>query len=522
MDGEIFSNTLTGLVGHQARFYLCSQMLSEFEKKVADFVRVNELAGSAKKLLLAVSGGADSTALLQAMQALKAEKVFTAELLCAHMNHQLRAGDADLDEEFVVTQAAKLKLPVTTRRLDVRGYSRRNKLSIETAARELRIEALSDIAKAGNCDAIVTAHQKNDNAETVLQRLTRGTGFRGLAGIWPARVFADGMKFIRPLLCVGRDEIVAYLREKNLKWREDHTNADCAYRRNYIRHRLLPEVQRNCTDSLVERLSELTRSARKFYDSVCAHTDELWPDLARFEGREISLDLKIFLNEPPPVKVELIRRSLSGVGCGERYLTQWHYESILRLAEQNVTGRRMELPGGFVVCREYGDLVFRPSRNRSVGQAPPCVDKQHDGTVTLNVPGQTRFGEYLIEATIVEGGDVGFGQFVEGKTSCVERFDPDRVRLPLIVRTRRPGDRFVPLGLTVEKKLGKFLTAQRVPHRMRKQVLVVADGEKIIWVWPIRMSEQAKVTADTRAVLQLQITDLNDRENSVYTARPGQ
>lgn len=494
-------------------------MLSEFEKKVAGFLQANELVGSAAKLLLAVSGGADSTALLHAMYSLRAEKVFTAELLCAHMNHQLRAGDSDLDQEFVVTQAARLKLPVTTRQLDVRGYSRRNKLSIETAARELRIEALSDIAKTGNCDAIVTAHQKNDNAETLLQRLTRGTGFRGLAGIWPARVFADGTKFVRPLLCVGRDEIVAYLRERNLEWRQDHTNADCVYRRNYIRHRLLPEVQRHCGASVVERLFELAQSARKFHASVCARADELWPGLADNVGGEITLDLKMFLNQPPQVKVELIRRSLARLGCGERDLTERHYEGMLRLAEQNATGKLMELPGGFVVWCEYGDLVFGPSHGRSVGQAPPYSDS---AAVRVNVPGQTRFGEYSIEAAILDAGDVELDQFLEGKTGCVERFDLDRVKLPLIVRPRRPGDRFVPLGMASEKKLGKFLTAQRVPQRIRRQVLVVAGVEKVIWVWPVRMSERAKVTADTRMILQLQITDLNDRKNSVDTAGPGQ
>ena len=497
-------------------------MSSEFEKNVAGFITANDLAGSARKLLLAVSGGADSTALLHAMHALRAERVFAAELLCAHMNHQLRAGDADLDQEFVVTQAAKLKLPVTTRRLDVRGYSRRNKLSIETAARELRIRALSDIAKTCNCDAIVTAHQKNDNAETVLQRLTRGTGFRGLAGIWPARVFADRIGFVRPLLCVGRDQILAYLREMNLEWRRDHTNADCKYRRNYIRHRLLPEVQRHCANSVAEQLFELAQSARKFHVSVCARAEELWPDLAETKGGEIMLDLETFLHEPPPVKVELIRRSLARLGCGERDLTRWHYESMLQLAERNVTGRKMELPGGFVVCREYGDLILGPSRNYPVGQAPPYVDKQSDQSVTLNVPGQTKFGECLIEATIFEADDAGLEQFAEGKTSFVERFDLDRVRLPLIVRRRLPGDRFVPFGRKSEKKLGKFLTAQRVRRRIRNQVLVVAGAEKIIWVWPVRMSEQAKVTADTRTILQLQMAYLNDRQNSVDTTGPGQ
>jgi tRNA(Ile)-lysidine synthase len=190
-------------------------------------------------------------------------------------------------------------------------------------------------------------------------------------------------------------------------------------------------------------------------------------------------------------------------------LTQGHYESILQLAGQNVTGKKIELPGGFSVRREYGNLIFGHSRNRSVGQAPPYVDKQNNQSVTLKVPGQTRFGEYLIEATILEADDVGLDQFIEGKTSCVERFDLDQVRLPLIVRPRRPGDRFVPFGLTSEKKLGIFLTAQRVPHGIRRDVLVVADGEKIIWVWPVRISEQVKVTGETRKIFQLQITALN-------------
>ena len=264
-----------------------------------------------------------------------------------------------------------------------------------------------------------------------------------------------------------------------------------------------------CSDSIVQQLSQLARSARKYYGVVCSRADELWPSLANWDAEKTVLDLKLFLTEPQPVKVELIRRSLANVGSGERNLTQGHYEGILQLAGQNVTGKKKELPGGFVAWREYGKLIFGLSRNRSVGQAPPYVDKQNNHSVTLKVPGQTRFGEYLIEATILEADDVGLDQFIEGKTSCVERFDLDQVRLPLIVRPRRPGDRFVPFGLKSEKKLGKFLTAQRVPHGIRRDVLVVADGEKIIWVLPVRISEQARVTGETRKIFQLQITALN-------------
>jgi len=496
-------------------------MLSEFEKKVADFIKANQLFGSADKVLLAVSGGADSTALLHSMYALKTESIFDAELQCAHINHQLRGAEADLDEDFVIAQAAELKLAITTKRLDVRGFASHNKLSIETAARKLRIKSLLEMAKADNCKVIATAHQKNDNVETILQRLSRGTGFRGLGGIWPVRAFegttqnedpADKVKFVRPLLCVRRDEIIEYLKERNLKWRQDHTNADCTYRRNYIRHRLLPALQQNCSGSIVEHLSDLAVSARKFYSLVCARAAKAWPELADCAAEKVKLDLKMLLTQPHPVRVEFIRRSLTTVGSGERNLTQRHYEKILQLAKQNVGGRKIDLPGAFAVLREYGSLVFARLEKKSHFNV--------DEGVKLKVPGQTRFGRYVIEATIFEAENVNLGTSktdsclsgnnIEGKTNFVERFDLDKVKLPLVVRLRKAGDRFIPLGMYAEKKVGKFLTAARVPQSIRRRTLIIADCEKIICVWPVRMSEQAKITPGTRKVLQLQIAHSNN------------
>jgi tRNA(Ile)-lysidine synthase len=489
-------------------------MLLEFEKKLARFAEANELFGSAEKILLAVSGGADSTALLYAMQALRAAKVFGAELLCAHIHHQLRGADADRDLEFVVAQAAGLNLTVRMQHLDVRRHARENKLSIETAARDLRIRALSDIARADRCDRIATAHQKNDNAETLLHRLSRGTGFQGLGGIWPVRVFAGGTTFIRPLLCVTRDEIIAYLRQRNLTWCRDHTNADCAYRRNYIRHRLLPALQRECVDPVVEQLSELARCARGFARLVGRRADEIWPDLADCTDERTLLKLKAFETCPLPVKVELIRRSLTAIGSGQRDLTQRHYERILQLAAQHVSGVKIELPSGFVVRREYGNLIFAqnpkmgfgPADGVLVGQAPPYVCSEAVEPVRLKIPGRTTFGGYVIEAGVSDAEERKSKFPVSGGAEC---FDWEKITPPVSVRFRRAGDRFIPLGLTEEKKLGKFLTAQRIPSRVRANVLVVADEEKIIWVRPVRISERTKVTNQTRRILRLRITDLD-------------
>lgn len=476
-------------------------MLSEFENKVAGFIKADVLCESADRILLAVSGGADSTALLYAVAALKAEGVLNAELLCAHINHQLRGTEAERDEDFVVAQASELNLPIVAKRVDVRSFARRSKLSIETAARKLRIDCLVGIAKTSNCKWVATAHQKNDNAETILHRLLRGTGFRGLGGIRPVQVFRQDIKFVRPLLCVRREEIIEYLKERNLKWRTDHTNYDCTYRRNYIRHRLIPALQQDCTGSIVEGLFELSRSAQRFYSLVCSCAEKVWPVVAECGGDSLKLGIQSFLIQPPSVRVELVRRSLAILGGGEGDLTRGHFETVSQLAEQRIGNKRVELPGGFVVRYEYGRLIFaRPKKDLE-------VEERTSKSVKIEVPGRTRFGRYLIEATVFEAEGEGFGKFKAQKSEFVEWFDFDKVKPPLVVCLRRVGDRFWPLGLAGEKRVGKFLTAVRVPRDIREKSLIVADSEKIIWLWPIRISEQAKVSEQTREILQLEIAD---------------
>jgi len=272
-------------------------MLVDFEKKVADFAASIGLFNSADKILLAISGGADSTALLYVTNVLVREGAVRAELICAHINHQLRGSNAWQDQEFVIAQAHKLKLPVITKSIDVRGFASRNKLSVETAARQLRIKALMDIAKANHCGCVATAHQRDDNAETIIHRLARGTGLRGLAGIWPARKFGENVTFLRPLLCVTKKEITNYLKTKNLKWRLDRTNKDCRFTRNYIRHRLIGQLQKQCEASIAELLFDLSVGAQRLYRSVCNCADGIQPALVRDNGDGIKLKIDGLSNQ---------------------------------------------------------------------------------------------------------------------------------------------------------------------------------------------------------------------------------
>jgi tRNA(Ile)-lysidine synthase len=469
--------------------------LRQLEKKVLDFLADQALFAPAEKVLLAVSGGADSTALLHIIAALKKNSVLPVQIVCAHINHRLRGDEANRDENFVIEQCAKLHLPVITKKINVRKYAAKEKLSIETAARQLRINALLRIAKSRKCSCIATAHQKNDNAETIVHRLFRGTGFRGLCGIRPVVEFSKGVRFVRPLLCASRQEIVEYLRKRKIKWCEDRTNLDCYYRRNFIRNRLLPALQRDCKIDLVEQFARLAESARGFYRLVCAAADDLWPNAVNEQKRSIGMDLSILAEQSPEVRIEIVRRILFRLGVGEQDFTQKHYKNVLALSQN----ARLQLPGNVEVSRQGGIIIFSHRgllRKRRVDNVPPKK---------LIVPGKTKFEGVLIETRIFNYDSANFKNFKSDKTNTVEWLDFDKLKLPLKIRFRKSGDRFCPLGMKAEKKVGKFLTDEKVAESLRQKLLVIEDTRQIIWLCPVRLSERVKITTKTKNILQLKV-----------------
>jgi len=482
--------------------------LDALEEKVAEFIGRHGLFAGARRVLLAVSGGADSIALLGVLTSLRREGLLGAELICAHVNHGLRGPAGDEDEAFVTEQAGRSKLPVTTARVDVREYASKHRLSVETAARQLRLERLCATARQHGCSWIATGHQKNDNAETVVHRLWRGTGFRGLAGIWPGRQFDNGIRFARPMLCVTRDEIRAYLNARNVTWRQDHTNADPAYTRNLIRHQLLPALGRTSTGVLVEALSELATAAHRLGRRIARETETAQRTLTKRRHEQTRLAAHGLANLAEPVAVELIRRELVHLGCGERDLSREHYRNILRLARQRTAGKATALPQGFS-ARRCGDTILL--------MAPPDThDRAGIGKarapVPLQIPGTTRCGWCRIKSSIVNSSEIERQKIEGDRDPFCEYLDCDRIAPGVVVRPRRPGDRFRPLGMADEKKVGKFLTTAKVPRAVRKDVLVLDDGVQIIWVCPVRIGERVKVTKDTRRVLQLKVIPVRHRE----------
>jgi tRNA(Ile)-lysidine synthase len=476
-------------------------MNCEFENTLAVFIREKNLFDSGQPVLLAVSGGADSTALLYALCSLRDKKILENYFSCAHINHSLRGPDSNRDESFVVEQSRRLNVPVITKKLNVVEFAEKNKLSIETAARSLRIKALLEIAEDTKSSIVATAHQSDDNAETIVHNMVRGTGFRGLAGIRPKRNFQNTV-FVSPLLCFSRQQIIDYLNDRSLSFCMDKTNFDCTYRRNFIRHLLLPKLQQQSTGSIVELLSSLSEKANRVCLAVDNYANQIWPQAIDSQKDALRLKIEIFSGQHPEVKIELIRKILDFLGCGQRDLTFDHYTKILALADKKVANKTVVLPGGFAVKKEYDNLLFFKGLQKA------GIETTTYDNIEIIVPGQAIFGDYKIQADVFEiDKSLMIENFRINKEKIVERFDLEKIVLPLRIRRRFKGDRFCPLGQHCDKKINRFLIDQKVPPSQRQKTLVIEDSEKIVWLWPLRINDKVKITGKTRKILQLKITD---------------
>lgn len=471
-------------------------MPNRLENKITDFIVTHNLLDNNTKLILAVSGGADSVAMTVALNNIIRDK----KLIIAHINHNLRGRSSDEDQDFVTDLSRQLNLDIHPRSIDVKAFASTQKLSIETAARVLRQNSLIEIANETQCTAIATAHHADDNAETVIHRLLRGTGYRGLAGIHPKTAITANTgqsTFIRPMLCATRNEIIEYCTENNIPWRHDHTNDDYAYTRNRIRHLLLPELQTKCKTPLTQQLQNLTRISQKLLAKVDSQTESQWNNTVTNEDSDtIAFDKQNFANLSPIIAVELTRRALVHLGSGQKKLTQHHYNKILQLAKTQHT-TKFDLPEGFTASANKQSIILQRTHPKHEPKPSPT---------TLNIPGQTTFADYTISAELLDPADCNIDKFKTEKNRFTEWFDYDKLILPLVARTRKTGDKFHPMGMPSEKKIGKYITAAKIPPQSRDRLFIIADAEKILWLAPQRPSQSTSIDNQTKNILQITVT----------------
>jgi len=448
-------------------------------------------------ILVGVSGGPDSVALLHLLAArASAERL---RLGVAHLDHGLRP-EAEADADFVRSMAEGLGLDVYVERADVAGMQRRSHLSLEEAAREARYDFLRKTAGRHGYAKVALGHHADDNAETLLLNLLRGSGPLGLGSIRPIR---EGV-YIRPLIRATRSDIEQYLRNRKLPFLTDRTNTDTAILRNRIRHRLFPLLEsdyRPGVRAILSRTAEVLADEDDWIEGL------LKPVMARMTmGRSpgrLTIAAADFGQMPLAAARRIVRAAVRSVQGDLRRIGFVHVEQIIQLSRRRGKAGPLHLPGDVRVRIEQDELVFE--RRAAAGvpalQREPPDEYEYTlsgcGVLTIQETGDR------ISLSEVPRDAVADPKAAEPQTAFLDR---DAVHFPVTVRNRRPGDRFAPLGAGGTQKLKKFFNDHKVPSAVRRYCPLLVSAGRILWVSGYRIDQQARVGHHTRTVLKAELS----------------
>lgn len=447
--------------------------------RVKEYMEQYQMAETGDGILAAVSGGADSVCLLFVLKELSGPGGF--HLAAFHLNHGIRGGEADRDETYVRTLCGNLGVPLKVVHEDVVGYAKEYGLSEEEAGRILRYRHLEAAAEEFSCNRIATAHHKDDNVETVLMNLFRGSGFKGLGGIRPVRG-----EVIRPLLCLTRREIEEYLNEKKIVWCEDSTNRELAYSRNRVRNILVPWVKENINDRAGEHILKTAEFAVQADEYFVSQAEKiLWGNEPGTDGphdvaeneKSVKIKTKVFDLQPDIMKSYIVRAMVSKAAGSGKDISARHIESVCALTGPG-GGTKTDLPYGLFAVRGYDTLEIRRKETANVEGMPGITlkNKVFPWKKEMEIP----------------------------KKQYTKWLDYDKIKDTLCVRTRKTGD-FFEIGAGKQKLLNRFFIDEKIPKEERDKVLLLAEGSHIVWIIGYRISEFYKITDMTRTVLEVQV-----------------
>jgi tRNA(Ile)-lysidine synthase len=472
--------------------------------KVLEYIRERGLLKPGDRVGVAVSGGADSVALLRVLLELRDELGVVLTVL--HFNHLIRGADADEDEKFVAALAEQWGLEFRRSSVDVPAYAAEHKLSLEAGGREARYRFFESLLEQQELEVVATGHTTDDQAETVLMRVLRGAGIKGLGGIRPRREVQgcgrDARSIVRPMLAVRRAEVRAYLQSLPQPWREDATNADLQYTRNRIRHGLIPLIETRFQPAAVPALAQIAEVAREEEDYWQGEVRRIIPNVVSDSGASLTVDIARLL----ALHVALQRRILRE--CSHKLNVQLDFEHLTQLLaaargceSTGPTGTVCELPGGWRVLRERQSLRFE--RLCSSNQPGPVCYQYR-----LPVPGEVEIREIgrVVHAFLrpVKPGGSGYNP--------EQSLDAAALGPELVVRNWRPGDRLWLPHSKGPKKMKELFELRHVPAEERRSWPVAASGEKLAWARGFGASVEFQPPADARQVVVIEEHVLHSRQ----------
>lgn len=465
------------------------------ERRIADLI-VKERLLDEGDYVVAVSGGPDSVALALLVKIYAEEQHLSGRMHIAHLNHKLRGKAAEADAAFVRRLAQRLDATFHLEEQNIRALAADRGVGIEEAARIARYDFLERVAHSVGAKRVLLGHTASDNVETILHRILRGTGLTGLAGIPLRRFIRPGsdVEVVRPLLFTTRQEVLAYLRQRRVRYRQDATNLSLGYTRNRIRHELIPLLESRFNPQVQQALLRLAHTAEAEHAFVMTEV-ERWLNKARpkVEHGVLRVEIRPLRKMPVLLRPLAIRELVERLGVGLQPFTMEHYERVAGLIAATATGRQIRLPQGVVACVSGRQLILT---------CPWAQETEWE--INLPVPGEAWLPDgRLVRAQILEGTLQSQRKFFTAKTPWEERLDADKVVLPLSIAPPRQGECFHPLGATGSKKVMEFFADAGVSRIDRTHWPIVRDKQGPIWITGMRIADRVKLTTRTRRILEL-------------------
>jgi tRNA(Ile)-lysidine synthase len=451
--------------------------------RVLKTIREHNMISIGDIVLVGFSGGADSMALLHILKQLA--KTMDIRIYAAHVHHGIRGTAADQDADFVARVCQRWHVPLFMERAEVPKLAKKWSVTEEEAGRIVRHDFFDKVLTDIGGNKIALGHHKDDQAETILHNILRGTGMQGLQGIKPI-----GGRLIRPLLHVSRAEIENYCYEKGLSFRMDASNKDVGYTRNRIRCELIPYIEQNFNPSFVDtiiRMGRIIGDEDEFLDRYCR---ELFKTLVLVDQDKVIIRLESFLSCVLAVKRRILRMCLEKLRGDLQGVQANHIENILKMVSDSRTGAVLSLPGDVMVWKDHDEIIM------SLGA---CKWRTPAFEYSLPIPGKVLIPECNIEI---------LSRRVQHKEVCFTSpwciyIDEDVIKGNLKVRNRRTGDRFKPFGMKGTKKLKDFFIDKKIPQRKRDGIPLLVDEDNIIWVVGYQTHGDYAITRYTRNIVEL-------------------
>ena len=448
------------------------------EERVFSYIEKYNMIEAGSQVIVGISGGGDSVCLLFLLSKYQKRRPF--HLLGIHVNHGIRGQEALRDQEYAKKLCERLGVPFTVYTYSVPAIAQQEKRSLEEAGRMVRRRAFEEkAASLGKKAVIALAHHENDNAETVLHNLIRGTKAAGMGGIRPIQEIGEGVAYIRPLLKVTREEIETYLRQQKIPWMTDSTNQELEYTRNRIRHKILPEMEK-INPKAVSHIAQAADTFQAIEEYLTGQADMLYREYVEQRENGYWIRKELFL-EKELMQSYVIRMVLERAADKKQDLTAFHVESILSLGKGR-TGASVSLPGGVLASQVYGDLYVR-----------------------LPDSGEAPLKELELDIFPWEN------QQIPEKT-YTKWFDYDKIKSSLEIRHRKPGDFLTVTEAGGKKKLKDYMIDCKIPREERENLTLLADAGHILWIVGYRISQYYKVTSQTKTVLKVHVKGVDKDE----------